>query len=49
MDWMVDDGYGKVKEKAQHREELNRWTFGHSGRQITWSAQASTTLYIVGH
>ena len=32
MDWMMEDGYGKLKENAQHREE---WTFGPAGRQIT--------------
>jgi len=28
MDWMMEDGYGKRKEKAQHREELSRCAFG---------------------
>ena len=32
---MMDGGYGKLEEKAQHREEWSRWTFGPSGRQMT--------------
>ena len=28
MDWMIEDGYGKLKEMAQHREEWSRRTFG---------------------
>jgi len=35
MDWIMAYGYGKLKEKAQHREELSRWTFGPTGRQMT--------------
>ena len=26
MDWMMEDGYWKLKENAQHREEWSRWT-----------------------
>jgi len=22
IDWMMEDGYGKLKEKAQHREDM---------------------------
>jgi len=30
------EGYGKLKEKAQHREECSCWTFRPAaGRQIT--------------
>jgi len=32
---MMEDGYGKLKKKAQHRDEWSRWTFGHAGRQMT--------------
>ena len=32
---MMEDGYGKLKEKAQHREELSFWTFGSARRQMT--------------
>ena len=35
MDWMMKDGYWKLKEKAQHREEWSRLTFGPAGRQIS--------------
>jgi len=34
MNWIMEDGYGKLKEKAQHREEWSRWRFGHTERQI---------------
>jgi len=35
MDWMMEDGYWKLEEKAQHREEWSGWTFGPARRQIT--------------
>jgi len=35
MDWMIEDEYGKLKEKAQHREEWSRSIFGPAGRQMT--------------
>jgi len=30
---MMEVGYGKLKEKAQQREEGSRWTFGPAGRR----------------
>lgn len=27
LDWMMEDGYGRIKEEAQHREEWRRVTF----------------------
>jgi len=36
MDWMMEDGYKKLKEKAQHRQEWSCWTFWPAGRQMTW-------------
>jgi|SRR6218665_106042 len=35
MDWMMEDGYGKLEEKAQNREEWSHWTFGPAGKQMT--------------
>jgi len=35
MDWVMENGYRKLKKKAQHREEWSRWAFGPAGRQIT--------------
>ena len=26
MNWMMEDGYGKLKEKAQQQEEWSQWT-----------------------
>jgi len=34
-DWMMEDRYWKLKEKAQHRVEWSRWTLGPAGKQIT--------------
>jgi len=34
MDWMMEDRYGTLKVKAQHREEWSP-TFGPARRQIT--------------
>jgi len=31
MDWMMEDGYGKLKEKTQHRGEWSRWTLDLPG------------------
>jgi len=35
MDWMIEDGYRKLKEKPLHREEWSCWTFGPARRQMT--------------
>jgi len=35
MDWMMEDGYGKLKEKAQQWEEWSQWTLGPDRWQIT--------------
>jgi len=35
MDWMMEGGYGKIKEKAQYREEWSLWIFGTATSQIT--------------
>jgi len=34
MDWMMENEYEKLNEKAQHREEWSRWTFEPAGRQM---------------
>ena len=35
MDRMMEDRYWEVEEKAQHREECSRWTFGPAERHLT--------------
>ena len=35
MDWMMEDGYWTIKERAQHQGEWSRWTFGPAGKHIT--------------
>jgi len=32
MDWMKEDEYGKLIEKAQQRKEWIQWTFGPAGK-----------------
>src|SRR6218665_127343 len=34
MEWTMKDGYGKLKEKAQNRQEWRHWRFGPPGRQM---------------
>ena len=35
MDWVMEYGYWKLKEKAHHREKWIRWTFGPAEKQVT--------------
>jgi len=35
VDWMMEDVYGKLKEKAQHQEEWSCWIFGPAGKQMS--------------
>src|SRR6218665_1589959 len=35
VNWMMEDGYGKLKEKAEHRKEWSQWTSGRAGSQMT--------------
>jgi len=45
-DWMMEDGYWKLNENAQHREEWSHWTFGPAGRQITYRRKKIACSYI---
>ena len=35
VDWMMENGCGKLKEKAHRREEWSRLAFGPFGSQVT--------------
>jgi len=35
LDWMMSEGYSKLKEEAQHRETLSHWRSGPARGQRT--------------
>ena len=35
LDWMMSEGYSKLKEEAQHRETWSHWRSGPAGEQRT--------------
>jgi len=45
MDWMMKEGYGKLKGKAQHREEWSCWTFGPAEREADYLKKKKKSGY----
>jgi len=35
LDWMMSEGYSKLKEESQHRETWSHWRSGPARRQRT--------------